>query len=156
MHPIIRNILGVIAGCFVGMIVNFAILKLGNGIVPPPDGVDPNDINSMKANIHLYEMKHFLVPFLAHAGMALFGGFIAARIAASYQMVMALIVGLFSLFGGMAMVMMLPEAPTWFKASDILLAYLPMAFLGGKIAGGNRPPPIKRGTTQRDDILDQA
>lgn len=155
MNPILRNILGVIAGCVIGAFVNMAIVTLGTYIVPAPEGVDPKDINSIKANIHLYQFKHFIVPFIAHAAMALFGGFVAARIAATNQIAIALGVGFFCLIGGIAMILMLPESPMWFKALDLLVAYLPMAYLGAKLAGGNRPLPVVRRAIKRDDILDQ-
>ena len=40
--------------------------------------------------------------------------------------------GLF-LVGGMMINFMLP-GPTWFAVVDILLAYIPMAWIGGKLA----------------------
>jgi hypothetical protein len=45
----------------------------------------------------------------------------------------ALGIGVLFLLGGIMVNTMLP-APTGFIASDLLLAYLPMAWLGGKIA----------------------
>lgn len=152
MNPILRNILAVVAGIAIGAIVNSAIVSLCSGMVPPPEGVDPMDVESIKANIHLYQPKHFVIPFIAHAVGTLFGAFIAARIAASRQMVIALAIGFFFLIGGIAMVMMVPGGPMWFTALDLLVAYLPMAYLGAQLAGGNRPPP---GMVRRD-ILDQA
>lgn len=46
---------------------------------------------------------------------------------------MALIVGVLFLIGGVSMVAMLPS-PMWFNALDLIVAYIPMAFLGGKLA----------------------
>jgi hypothetical protein len=51
---------------------------------------------------------------------------------------MAYVVGGFFLVGGIAASAMIP-APTWFKALDVVLAYLPMAWLGGRIGGGRAP-----------------
>jgi len=155
MSPLVRNILGFIAGCVIGGVVNAAIVGLGSNLVAPPEGVDPNDIESIKSNMHLYQPKHFIIPFLAHALGALFGGFIAARIAATRQLSIATAVGFFFLIGGIAMIFMLPETPTWFKAVDLLLAYIPMAYLGGKIAGGNRPFTVRSNGGNRD-ILDRS
>jgi len=98
------------------------------------------------------------VPFLAHAIGTLFGGFIAARIAATRQIPIAIAVGFFFLIGGIAVFLMMPESPTWFKATDLLLAYLPMAYLGAKIAGGNRPLPVRhaRSGDHGSDIIDRS
>ena len=48
-------------------------------------------------------------------------------------MKLALVVGVFFLAGGITNVLMLPS-PAWFTALDLLGAYLPMAWLGAKIA----------------------
>jgi hypothetical protein len=62
MNPIIRNVLAVIAGIVIGGIVNGLIVAFGGNLVPPPEGVNPNDMESIKANMHLYEVKHFMMP----------------------------------------------------------------------------------------------
>ena len=74
-------------------------------------------------------------PFLAHALGTLVGAYIAARFAANNNMRFALLIGLIFLAGGIANVMMLPS-PLWFTLVDLLGAYIPMAYLGGKF--GNR------------------
>ncbi|CAN5439950.1 hypothetical protein BH09BAC1_BH09BAC1_01260 [soil metagenome] len=131
MHPILRNVLAVFAGLIGGAIVNSAIVVLSGYVVTLPESVDPNDLESIKANIHLYGPQHFLFPFLAHALGTLFGAFLAAKIAASRKMVFALVIGVFFLAGGIYMATLIP-APTWFIALDIIIAYIPMAYLGGK------------------------
>lgn len=67
MNPILRNILAVIVGIIGGALVNMAIIMISGAVIPPPDGVDTNDLESIKANIHLYQPIHFIFPFLAHA-----------------------------------------------------------------------------------------
>lgn len=67
MNPILRNILAVIAGMIVGGMVNMGIVMISGSIIAPPDGVDPENLGSLKANIHLFQPKHFMFPFLAHA-----------------------------------------------------------------------------------------
>jgi hypothetical protein len=83
--------------------------------------------------MHLMEPKHFVFPFLAHALGTLVAAFLAAWLAASRRMAMALLVGVFSLAAGISAVMMLP-APMWFNVVDLVGAYLPMAALGGTLA----------------------
>ena len=73
------------------------------------------------------------MPFLAHALGTLVGAFIAAKIAVSHKMRFALGLGVFFLLGGIAAVFMLP-APMWYNVTDLVLAYIPMAYLGGKMA----------------------
>lgn len=83
--------------------------------------------------MHLFEPRHFLFPFLAHAIGTLAGAVVAGLIAASYKMKFALGIGVFFLIGGIANVFMLP-APAWFVVADLALAYIPMGWLGGKLA----------------------
>ena len=45
----------------------------------------------------------------------------------------ALAIGFAFLAGGVMMVIMLPETPLWFTLTDLLLAYLPMAYLGHRL-----------------------
>jgi hypothetical protein len=130
MNPIIRNVLAVIAGVVIGSIVNMGIITISGSIIPPPEGADIKTMEGLKASMHLFEPKHFLMPFLAHALGTFTGAFIAALLGTRRKMRCAHIVGAFFLIGGIANVFMLPS-PTWFTVVDLLMAYLPMAYLGG-------------------------
>lgn len=131
----IRNILAVIAGIVVGNVVNMGLITISGSIIPPPDGVDPSNMESLKSSMHLFEPQHFIFPFLAHALGTFFGAFVTALIAISHKMRLALVIGLFFLVGGITMVFLVPS-PTWFIVIDLVAAYIPMAWIGGKIAGG--------------------
>ncbi|MBL7793163.1 MAG: hypothetical protein JNK77_12615 [Saprospiraceae bacterium] len=131
MNPIVKNILAVIAGVIVGSIVNMGIIMVSGSIIPPPEGADITTAEGLKASMHLFEPKHFIMPFLAHALGSLVGAFVAAKIAASHQMYFALGVAGFFLLGGIANVFMLPS-PVWFNVLDLVAAYLPMGYLAGK------------------------
>lgn len=133
MNMILRNVLAVIAGLIAGSIVNMGLITLGTNLVPPP-GVDPSNPESIKASIHLFEAKHFISPFVGHAAGTLVGALVASLVGGSRRLMLALIVGSFFLLGGIAASFMIP-APAWFIAADLLLAYIPMAWLGWKIAG---------------------
>jgi hypothetical protein len=61
------------------------------------------------------------------------GAFIAALIALIHKVRFALAIGCAFLVGGVMMVIMLPS-PIWFTVVDVLLAYIPMAYLGGLFA----------------------
>lgn len=132
MNPFLRNGLAIIAGIFIGALINFGIILISGAIIPPPEGVDTSDLESIKSAMNLYQPKHFIFPFLAHALGSLFGGVIAAKIAVSAQTKVALVVGIIFLYGGFSMVMQLPS-PLWFNLLDLIVAYIPMAWLGAKI-----------------------
>ncbi len=133
MNPVVKNILAVVAGLVVGSIVNMGIIMASGSIIPPPAGADLSTTEGVNAAMPLFEPKHFLMPFLAHALGTLVGAFVAAYIAASRKMTFAMVIGAFFLLGGTAAVLMLP-APMWFSALDLIVAYIPMAYLGGKLA----------------------
>lgn len=134
MAPLLRNILAVVAGVLVGGAVNMALISISGSVIPLPEEVDPSDAESLKANIHLFEPRHFLMPFLAHALGTLAGAWLAARLAASRALGLALGIGFLYLLGGVAAASMIP-APGWFLALDLVVAYLPMAWLGWRLSG---------------------
>ncbi|HPE77416.1 MAG TPA: hypothetical protein P5210_16465 [Draconibacterium sp.] len=136
MNPIVRNILAVISGLVVGSTVNMGIIMISGSIIPPPEGVDNTTVEGLKAGMHLFQPKHFLFPFLAHAIGTFAGALLAAIISANRKMLLALVVGAFFLAGGIANILMLPS-PTWFTIVDLAGAYFPMAFLGGKMVVSN-------------------
>ena len=133
----IRNILAVIAGVVIGALVNSALIMVSSSVVPPPAGVDVTTAEGLQAGMHLLEAKHFIFPFLAHALGTLAGALVAALIAASHKMKFAIGIGVFFLLGGIVASFMIP-APVWFKALDIIAAYIPMAWVGAKLAGAGR------------------
>ena len=132
MNPIVRNILSVLAGVAGGSIINMGLIRIGQGVFPV-EGLDPNDMDSLAAAMPNMGPEHFIFPFLAHALGTLAGAYIAARIAANHKMKFALGIGIFFLIGGIMVNYMLP-GPAWFAALDIIAAYIPMAWLGGKLA----------------------
>lgn len=132
MNPIIRNILAVIAGGIVGSVVNMGIIMISGSIIPPPEGADVTTMEGLQASLHLFEPRHFLMPFLAHALGTFAGALLAAFIATTHKMRFALIIGVFFLAGGIGNVFMLPS-PVWFTIVDIAGAYFPMAWIAGKL-----------------------
>ncbi len=130
---IVRNILAVLAGLVIASVVNMGLIMLGGEVIPAPAGVDTTDMESLKASMHLFEAKHFITPFLAHALGTLVGALIATKIATSHYLKFALGIGCFFLLGGISSAVMLP-APLWFIVFDLTLAYIPMAWIGYKLA----------------------
>ncbi len=132
MNPILRNIVAVIAGVIFGSAVNMGIIMISGSIIPPPDGADVTTMEGLKAAMHLFQPKHFIMPFLAHALGTFAGAFLAGKIAVNHKMKFALGIGVFFLIGGIASVFMLPS-PTWFTVLDLAGAYIPMAFIAGRL-----------------------
>lgn len=133
MKTALRIILALLAGLILGSLVNMGLIQWGGRLVPPPAGADVTTMEGLKASIHLFQPKHFLFPFLAHALGTLAGAFFAAWLAPSRRMVLALIVGGLFFVGGVISCIAIP-APRWFMAVDLVFAYFPMAWLGCKLS----------------------
>ena len=131
MHPVLRNLIAVLIGAIIGSFINMSLVNLGP-VVFPIEGFDPSDLESLKEAIPLFEPKNFLFPFLGHALGTLIGALVAAWIAVDRNLFLALIIGAFFLVGGIMMAYMIP-GPWWFAALDLVVAYIPMAWLGGKL-----------------------
>ena len=129
MSPILRNILAVVAGVITGSVVNMLLISVSSLIIPPPEGIDTSTMEGLKAALPLFGPEHFLMPFLAHALGTLVGAFITAWIAVRIKLILSLAIGCFFLAGGIMNVVML-DSPPWFTLTDLLLAYLPIAWLG--------------------------
>lgn len=134
MNPILKNILAVIVGTFCGAMINGLLILNSAKIIAPPKGADLTTAEGLTAAMSLMEPRHFLTPFLAHALGTLIGAFLTAKIAATYKMPLAILVGLLFFIGGTINVMMLPS-PLWFNVVDLVGAYFPMAWIGGKLSG---------------------
>ena len=100
MNQMIRNILAFIGGLIVGSIVNMGLIALGGKVISPPSGVDVTDMESLKSFMHLFEARHFLFPFLAHAIGTFAGAYVASWVAVSHKMKFAIGVAAFFLIGG--------------------------------------------------------
>lgn len=142
MKPIFRNTLAVLTGLVVGSAVNMGLILISGSIIPPPEGADTTTMEGLAASLHLFEPRHFLFPFLAHALGTLAGALVASLIATGNRCLVAFILGFVFLSGGVTNAVVLP-APVWFNVLDLLLAYLPMAWLACKLAGGDRKTSLE-------------
>lgn len=131
MNPILKNVLAVIVGWFGGSIINMGLIQIGSSVFPL-NGVDPNNMEQLAAAMSTAAPIYFLFPFLAHALGTLVGAAIAGLIAATHKMKFSLVIGGLFFIGGVMVNYMIP-GPLWFTALDILVAYIPMAYLGGRI-----------------------
>lgn len=128
MQTKVRNIFAILCGIVSGSLVNMALVMIGPGLIPPPDGVDMSSTQSIAQSVQLLQPKHFLFPFLAHSLGTLSGALTAYLLSGSYRVHLGYTIGIFFLIGGIAASYMIP-APLWFVILDLLLAYIPMAWL---------------------------
>ena len=131
----VRNILAVIVGWVAGSIVNFGLIMANMAMMPAgTDFSTPEGVNSAMGS--LGPLNYALV-FLAHALGALAGAWVASIIAVSHRLKVAIFVGVLFLLGGIYAAVAI-NAPFWFEAADILLAYIPFALIGAKLGGAWR------------------
>lgn len=132
MKPSVRNVLSVVAGIVAGSVVNMLLVTVGPRLIPPPPGADVTTMEGLQKSLLLFEPRHFVFPFLAHALGTLVGAAVAAALGSSRKTMLAMVVGVVFLCGGVANAFMLP-GPTWFNVLDLVGAYAPMAWLGARL-----------------------
>lgn len=110
------NLSRVIAALFVGSVINMCLVWLGGKWIPAP------------ADFKNALPMHFLFPFLAHAMGTLSAAMLMCWLKPKETRRYSQIIGTTFLLGGIAACFMIP-APMWFIAADLVLAYIPMAFL---------------------------
>jgi len=142
MSPILRNILAVIVGIVLGGAANMGIIMVSSSIIPSPEGADVTTMEGLKASMHLFEPKNYIMPFLAHAIGTFLGALVASAIAVTHKMKIALGVSAWFLIGGIISVLMLPS-PVWFTILDLAGAYLPMGYLAGKLTTQRNPAALR-------------
>lgn len=96
--------------------------------------MNTSDPASIDAHLGGYSVAQLMAPLIAHAAGTLVGTGAAARLAAARPLVPAMAVGLAFFMGGIAAVRMMPSTPAYVAALDLGVAYLPMAWLGARIA----------------------
>lgn len=133
MKSFFKNALAVVAAIIIGGLVNMGIIMISGSIIPPPNGADVTTMEGLQDSMHLFRPYHFIMPFLAHAIGTFTGALIAAYFVIKEAKKWALFVGFFFMLGGISNVVMLPS-PIWFNIVDLVFAYIPMAFLGWKLA----------------------
>ncbi len=148
MNNTVRNILaatlGLVGGMLLGAMLNMGVLMISNFIIPFPDGVNPADETSLRGNIHLFETKHYIMPFLAHAFGTLIGAFVAFKIIKMFRAPksiaagIAIAISLLFLWGGLETSKSInsPETP---MLVDAVLCYLPMGIIGYWLALRSSP-----------------
>ena len=145
MNPILRNILAGVAGAIVSVPVNSSLLaplaRLTGApqLPPPPEGLSLAEVRDLYAPmIAAFEPQHFVGPIIAHWAGALVGAFVAALLMSGRKATTPLVVAGISLIGGIMMAWLTSSQPWWSMSLD-LVGYLPMGWLGWKLAMRLRP-----------------
>lgn len=126
----LRNIGAVLVGLLVGMAVNIVIINLNLLLFPLPEGVSLSDQEALKAVVAEQPAAAWIGVIAAHLGQAFVGGWVAARLGASRPVLLAMIVGVLTLAGGIANAIMMP-LPTWTLIE--LPLYLVVAWFAGRL-----------------------
>jgi hypothetical protein len=119
---------------FSGAMLNGAIINISNMVISPPKGFDLKTMEGLQAAMPHMGPEHFVFPFLAHALGTLIAAILISRFLTSQQLIFSMMAGILFLMGGVSMVVMLPTTPIWFVLLDLIVAYIPMAYLRYKLA----------------------
>ena len=130
----LKLFLSVLAGIVAGSLINTLLIEVGNKLITAPAGLDfTKEGDWGKAvQLSLLEPRHFVFPFLAHALGTFAGAYLATLLSPQEKIRMAFIVGGFFLTGGIIASIIIP-APGWFIVTDLLFAYIPMAYIAGRV-----------------------
>jgi len=133
MKGVFLNVLVFVACVFAGGIANGLIINYSGAIIAHPAGFDLTTEEGLKSGMPFMEPKHFIMPFIAHALGTLVGAFLVTLLIKERKLFRPLLVGFLFFLAGTYMVFILPS-PLWFDALDLGLAYIPMAWIGYKLA----------------------
>ena len=126
----IRNVIAVLVGLFVGMTANMMVVQLNLLMFPLPDGVTWTDTDELIAWIETLPQSAFVLVLIAHLSQSFFGALIAGFIAKRNVMQIAMTVGILTSIGGLVNLLRIP-APFWFWIE--LPLYLIVAWAAAKI-----------------------
>jgi hypothetical protein len=129
----ILNLFVFVVCVLTGGMLNGIIVQFSSAIIAPPVGFDLSTEEGLKGAMVVMEPKHFVMPFLAHAIGTLAGAFLVTLFIKERKLFRALLVGFLFFLAGTYMVFILPS-PLWFDAVDLGLAYIPMSWIGYKLA----------------------
>ncbi|RAJ16965.1 hypothetical protein [Olleya aquimaris] len=125
----LKNVIATIVGLVIASGVVFLFESLiGHSVFPLPEGIDPKNMESLKANMHLIPVGAKVFVVIGHFAGIVCGMWIAGMISKT-SLIPAYIVGGFMLAATAFNIIMLPKE-LWFSLADGLLAIA--AFFFGK------------------------
>jgi hypothetical protein len=138
MKPILRSILAVSLGFLAGSCLIFVFEQLGMLVFPPPAGMDPSNMESVKAAMAKMPIGAFLSVLLAWCLGTFAAAWVAARVAGRSALVHGRVIGFLFLAAGVLNMLMIPH-PVWFWVLGVAV-FLPSAYLGAKVAENKQKP----------------
>jgi len=127
----LKRILIIILGIIVGSVFIYLVEALGHLVYPPPEGIDTNDMESMKIMIDQLPFGAFLFVLLAYGVGSFIGGLLSAFLSKNGRVANAVIVGSILMIFGIINLLMIPH-PVWFTLVSIML-FIPCAYLAGQL-----------------------
>lgn len=126
----IQNILAVLLAITAAAIIGFTIIVIGHSIIPTPIGMDTNDFESIKSNFHLFEVKHFLFPLMAHALATFAAVYLVSRFAKTHKFWFAMGIGIVFTLASLSLSIRIGHF-MWIGVVEIV-HYIPVSFLAYK------------------------
>ncbi|KFL35692.1 hypothetical protein [Arenimonas donghaensis] len=115
----LRYLIALFAGALVAGFVVAGIESLGHAVYPPPAGLDPGDMEQLKALVATLPVGALLFVVFAWAAGAYAGGLVAARIAPAHRALLAGVIGALVLAAVVANLLMIPHPP-WVAVVGVL------------------------------------
>lgn len=117
----LKNILATIVGFIVAAVTVYIIeTLLGHNLYPLPETINPNNMESIKANMHLIPIGAKVFVVIAHF-IGIITGMTIAGVISKTSIVPSYIVGGLMIVATFTTIIMLPKE-LWFSVSDGVLA----------------------------------
>ncbi|MDH3493374.1 MAG: hypothetical protein OEM82_07485 [Acidobacteriota bacterium] len=124
----IRNVLAVVAGVFLGNLIFFLVQTLALTVSPTPEGWAAGEEVPLKVIIENLPLYAWLMIILGYSAGSFAGGIAVGRIARSATLVFPLFLALFFMIGWLVNVMTIPH-PAW-ASIVVFLVFVPFSFSG--------------------------
>jgi len=128
MGSILRTFLAVLAGLIVGYVIITVFETVSTLVYPLPPGVDPMDIEALRAIVDLIPAGAFVFIIAGWGVGAFAGSWLAGRIATRYKSAHGLVVTVLLTLGGLFTLLTIPH-PGWVWVVGLA------ALVGGGYAG---------------------
>lgn len=128
----IRNVVAIIAGIFVGALIIYAFEALGQMAFPPPFEYDPADVDIFLKLTHSDRLTVLIPILVAYFAGSMVGGFLAGVVSKGGNLLASFFTG-FVLMGFGLVNLFTFYHPTWFWIASLLI-YIPVSLLGGLLA----------------------
>jgi hypothetical protein len=133
MSPRLRSIVATAAGILTGVVVISAVEAVSNNMYPLPAGVNPKDLEALRAVILSMPDGAFLMIMLGHMLGALAAGIVSMLIAKDTFRPTLVCGGMFMFFGLINLIALPHPLFVWAE----LVGYIPLAYLGAKLVRKN-------------------